>query len=289
MEKLILFWYRFIFGNLIPSSWLVGNPLKGTKPRARSGRIKVEIVSHCWAYAHLQAYQLSSLVLNPPQNVDVTMTVFYSSEDEITEATLAFFAQQQTPNVQWNWQQMPKNALFRRAIGRNKAALETKADWVWFTDCDLLFGPGCLDALGESLQGRTDKLVYPDQEMLTDLLPDEHPALTKDEQPRIKSMDGIPFLPHRPSRATGPLQVVHGDVARAAGYCGQTRYFMTPVERWAKTYEDTVFRRIIRDHGVPISVPGVHRIRHQSKGRYKGGLNSELRKSIRKATDSRRT
>lgn len=287
MNKLIILWYRLLSGGTIPARWLFGDPLAGHRPQPRSGRLHLEIVSHCWGYAHLQAYQLSALVLHPPRDIDVTMTVFYAEEDEITRATLDFFASQQVAGVRWNWQRLPKTQLFRRAIGRNQAALASEADWLWFTDCDLVFGPGCLDSLNQALQGRSDRLVYPGNENLSDLLADEHPALAKDDTPRLKPLDGIAFHPHSPSRATGPLQIVHGDVARAAGYCRQTGYFMRPVERWAKTHEDRTFRWLIDDQGTPIPVPEVYRIRHQSKGRYKGGLESRLRGEIRKATDNR--
>ncbi|MEN8719750.1 MAG: glycosyltransferase family A protein [Oceanococcaceae bacterium] len=288
MDDLTLLGYRLLVGLRLPARWFFGDPLRGVVPQAREGRLTVEVVSHCWGYAHLLDYQLSSLVRHPPQNVDLTMTVYYCDDDEVTRASLRFFAAHTVPNVRWNWRALPRQQLFRRSIGRNDAARRTTADWIWFTDCDLLFGPGCLDSLGEALQGRTDRLVFPDCEQLTDLLPDDHPALSKDATPRLVDVENIAFLPHRPTRATGPLQIVHGDVARAAGYCEQNRYFMQPVSSWAKSYEDRVFRWMIRSQGVPISVPGVHRIRHQSKGRYKAGLDSELRKAIRKATDHRR-
>ncbi len=289
MASLPLLLHRVLASGLIPARWVYGDLLRDVKPAARTGRLHLEIVSHCWGYAHLQAYQLSSLVRHPPADIDVTMTVFHAEEDEVTRDTLAFFETQSVPGVRWNWQRLSKQALFRRAIGRHQAALATRADWIWFTDCDLWFDPGCLDALNAALQGRQDRLVYPSQEMLTELLPDDHPALVKEDIPRVKSIEGMTFQPYHPSRATGPLQIVHGDVARAAGYCGQTRYFMQPVERWAKTYEDRTFRWLINDQGTAIDVPGVHRIRHQSKGRYRAGLDAKVRLQIRKATEARRT
>ncbi len=287
MNSLIALYYRLLSSGPIAAKYLFGDPLAGIRPPTRHGRLRLEIVSHCWGYAHLQAYQLSSLVLHPPHDIDVTMTVFYAHEDDLTCATLAYFAQQTPANVQWNWQKLPKPQLFRRAIGRNQAALNTLADWIWFTDCDLTFGSGCLDGLNQALQGRSDRLLYPDNEYLSDLLPDDHPALNKDETPQIKSLEGIPFHPHQPSRATGPLQIVHGDVARAAGYCRQTGYFMQAVERWAKTHEDRTFRWLINTQGKAIHVPEVYRLRHQSKGRYKAGLDSRVRSEIRRMTDHR--
>ena len=50
----------------------------------------LEIVSHCWHYSRLLTYQLSSLVLHPPTEVAVTVTVFLAEEDEDTVFTLVF-------------------------------------------------------------------------------------------------------------------------------------------------------------------------------------------------------
>jgi len=83
----------------------------------------------------------------------------------------------EVPNVTWNWMPFEKESLFRRGIGRNQAALNTNAHWVWFTDCDLMFRKGCLDALAEQLQGRRDALVYPSEERCTELLREDNPML----------------------------------------------------------------------------------------------------------------
>jgi hypothetical protein len=70
------------------------------------------------------------------------------------------------------------------------------------------------------------------------------------------------------SRATGPLQITHGDVARRTGYCNAIKHYQRPVNRWQKTYEDRAFRWLLRTQGTPADVPGVYRIKHISKGRY---------------------
>ena len=43
----------------------------------------LEIVSHCWRYASLLQYQLSSLILHPPKSA-IEMTVFTAPEDQRT-------------------------------------------------------------------------------------------------------------------------------------------------------------------------------------------------------------
>ena len=152
---------RLAAGGLIPASWYLPNIPPIEARAAKSGILDIEIVSHCWNYAHLLNHQLSSLVQFPPAKGTITMTVFYCSEDKNTSELLAFFSKIDVPNITWNWCELPRIALFRRTIGRNKAALETKADWVWFTDCDLMFREGCLDGLIDKLQNRQDALVYP--------------------------------------------------------------------------------------------------------------------------------
>jgi hypothetical protein len=246
--------------------------------QAKSGELSIEIVSHCWNYAHFLAYQLSSLALYPPTRAHITMTVYYCEEDERTKALLAFFENQSIANVTWNWQAQPRAALFRRAIGRNEAALNTKADWIWFTDCDLMFRERCLDSLVEQLQGRTDALVFPRIERCTSLLSSENPMLTVDlNNMQLVDVDTGQFDEFVRKKATGPLQIAHGDIARACGYCQSIAFYQRPSEVWCKTYEDRAFRWLLRSQGVSLDVVGVYRIRLVAKGRYSGGaLNSGL-------------
>jgi hypothetical protein len=236
---------------------------------ARTGRLHVEVVSHCWRYSHLLAHQLSSLVHFPPRQVELTMTVFYAEEDEATARLLARFAAIEVPGVRWRWWALPKEQLFRRAIGRNLAALASRADWVWFTDCDLMFRAGCLDTLGALLQGRRDALVYPRVERTTELLADDDPRLRP--QQGLVDIDDRQFVAREPGRATGPLQITHGDVARALGYCAPIAYYQQPAERWCKAHEDRAHRWLLQTQGTPVEVPGVYRIRHVFKGRYAAG------------------
>ncbi len=267
----------------IPARWVVpGLPSARTLP-ARKGRLHLEIVSHCWQYAHLLVYQLSSLVAHPPEGLDVTMTVFHAPGDDETRDLLDFFGKQDLPAVTWNWCCLPREKLFRRAIGRNLAALETRADWIWFTDCDLFFGKGCLDGLAGALQSVREPLVFPRQEWCTDLLPSDAPALQEGRtRPRVLPPPSVEFKPHPRTRATGPLQITHGDAARRFGYCNNLPYYQQPASRWCKAHEDRAFRWLLGSQGKALEVPGVHRIRHLNKGRYHGNtFKTALRKRIR--------
>jgi len=273
---------------LVPARWFL-KPPDPASIAARTGTLDFEIVSHCWQYAHLLAYQLSSLVNFPPAKARVRMTVFHAAEDTRTRAMLEYFGGIAAPNVSWNWQALSPPELFRRAIGRNRIARSTRADWVWFTDCDIVFHRDCLDTLAGELQGRRDLLTYPKFERITPMLEETDPVLAAErDRPRVVDIDTSQFtLAANPPKAKGAYHIVHGDAARQCGYCEQIPVFQRPTPRWAKTYEDTAFRWLLGTDGIGLDVPGVHRIRHVHKGRY--GENKAaalLRGNIRRAKES---
>lgn len=288
-DMLRLGFWRVAAGGWLPARWFNRGLPPVEARKARRGRLSIEIVSHCWNYAHMLVYQLSSLVKFPPHDADVTMTVCYSPEDARTVELLEFFGALSVPGVRWNWQALPREQLFRRAIGRNRAALASSADWVWFTDCDLLFRAHCLDALAAQLQGRRDALVYPAVERTTALLAADDPMLCRDEPAVVDIDDEAGFTSRSPSRATGPLQITHGDVARALGYCNPIAYYQQPAERWCKAHEDRAHRWLLETQGTPLDIPGVYRIRHVFKGRYGGDtVVTRVRTGLRKQQEVRR-
>lgn len=277
---------RIAASGYIPARWFLPNLLPEDQRSAKTGPMHIELVSHCWHYSHLLVHQLSSLVSFPPKVAKVTMTVFFCEDDAPTARLLKFFGNIEITGITWNWQALPRQALFRRSIGRNIAAKNTSADWIWFTDCDLLFRDNCLDALNQALQGRTDALVYPKIERCTTLLTKDDPLLNADTaEPQVIELDTRQFIEFKRSRATGPLQITHGDVARSCGYCDCLSHYQRPSETWCKAYEDRAFRWLLRTQGIPIDLPGVYRIRHLVKGRYTGSKTmSNLRGFIRRIT-----
>lgn len=280
-----LFVWRSMAKGLWPARWIEPDLPPKDARKARTGVLTLEIVSHCWNYSHLLVYQLSSLVLFPPRDLKVIVTILYSGDDEETVRVLRGFEQIDVENVTWNWLELPRQQLFRRGIGRNEVALRTRADWVWFTDCDVLFRDNCLDSLAAALQGRQDALVYPEVEYCTPVLPDDHALLeagrTADE---VLDIGDMALQPRPRKRATGPLQITHGDVCRAVGYCRNIAIYQQPSETWTKAHEDGAFRWLLRTKGEALPIPSVVRIRHLSKGRYTGGAAStRLRTRIRKS------
>lgn len=282
------FLFRFAAKGIVPYRWFNKNlPAKNALSKC-SLPLKLEIVSHCWNYSDFLTYQLSSLITYPFEGLSVTHTVFYCHEDLATTELLAFFEAQQTDNVTWNFINLPKEQLFRRAIGRNMAAKQSSADWVWFTDCDVVFHEGALTALAKALAGRQDVLVYPQTLRVTELLSKDDDMLAQVKQaPGVREVDTQKFSERNFTRATGPIQIVHGDVARACGYCDDVEVYQKTMPRWAKCYDDRCFRWLINSKGVPIDVPNVLFIRHAEKGRYQQGSQiSFIRKSIRRAKSS---
>jgi len=277
--------YSRVVGSLLPVGWFAPQAPRPEALGVPEGRLRLEIVSHCWNYAPFLRFQLSSLVEYPPRTIDVTYSLYHAAEDADVVALLDRITAIDVPNVTWNRQVLPREALFRRAIGRHRAALASEADWLWFADCDLIFHEGCLDSLAEALAGRRSGLVFPRQEHVTELLPADHPLLNQTPGPRgTIDIDPALFTPNRIEKAKGAFQIVHGDVARAAGYCGTIALYQRPSTLWRKTYEDTVFRRLIGYEGEPVDVRALYRVRHVEKGRYvKGSLWSRLRSGIRRA------
>lgn len=264
---------RGLYAPELPST---RDPIPADRP------LRLEIVSHCWRYAHLLDYQLSSLVLFPPRELEVRMTVFHAPDhDKPTARVLEFFREQEVEGVEWNPWPLEREHLFRRAIGRNLAARRTDADWIWFADCDVLFREQSLDILAQELRGRQDFLVYPRRQRSTGLLPSDHPMLSVPGGfPGIVDVDPSLFGEESRDRAIGGSQIVRSDVARAAGYCGTIPFYQKPVSSWQKTYEDRAFRWILGTQGTPVDVPDIYRIRHAAKGR-KGVIPGEALGQVR--------
>ncbi len=286
-ERAISLFYRLAVSGLLPVAWFRDIDPAKVEKAGRTGRLRLEIVSHCYRYGHFLTYQLSSLVNHRTDKFDITMTVFHAADDEAVIPVLDYFGRMEIPGVHWNWQALPRERLFRRSIGRNLAAKATSADWVWFTDADIIFHEGCLDTLADLLQGRDDSLVHPRIGLGTELLPDDHEILEKGRSgPNVLEIPLDMFKPYGGPRkkAKGPHQITHGDIARACGYCDSIAYYQKPAARWMKTYEDRAFRWLIGTHGTPLDIPNVCQIRHIVKGRYqKDSPLTRVRKFIRKS------
>lgn len=284
MRKLFLeTFYRLAASGLVPRGWVADPPPPLLPQPANDGPLELEIVSHCWRYSWVLTYQLSSLLLHPPDGVRLQMTVFYSPEDEPTSRVLQFFGGQSHPSITWDWRPLRRELLFRRAVGRNQAALATRAHWIWFTDCDQVFHRGCLDSLPSILAGHDGPLVFPREVHCTELLGLDDPLFRAvADGPSLVDIDLRRFSPVTHTRAVGALQIVRGDVAREMGYCKDIRFYQEPLTHWQKTFEDRTFRWLLGTQGEPIHLPGLYRIEHARKGRRSLGRgSSSLSKQVR--------
>ena len=79
----------------------------------------IEIVTHCWLYTRLLAYQLSSLLLHPPK-VNVLVDVFCCPDDPKTVVYAEWYKRQCDPEgtVEIRPWLLPKERLLRSAYRR---------------------------------------------------------------------------------------------------------------------------------------------------------------------------
>jgi len=237
--------------------------------------MKIELVTHCYRYASLLRYQLSSLVLHPPPvEVSLTATVCHMPEDAETMQVLRFFGNLQAAQVSWNWLPMPEPELCRRSIGRNRAALATKADWIWFCDADYWFTSECWTWFAEGCPSE-EQLIYPRV-----VMGHRSHALGDTCIQRAQESNGLveaaqdEFEPNIMNRAIGGIQIVRGDWCRDRGYLKNSKRAQSPREPaiWKRTREDVSFRREMGTSGGAAPIPGVYRIRHSQAGREVPGL-----------------
>jgi hypothetical protein len=236
----------------------------------------IELVTHCYAhelsqYAAFFRYQISSLLNHTPA-VPVQLTVCWTPIDKATANALAW-GKHETAGTAISIKsiELAPDQLFRRSIGRNCAALESRADLVWFTDVDHYFGPGCLDTLLQS--NITTELAYPQQIMIhkDHATGDVAATHTTDSRLTICFDD---FIPKTYNRAIGGVQIVHGDYARFWGYLKGHSKYQSPRHDgrpFGDFKDDVTFRRQWELFGgtLPLELPGVYRLRH-SKTTYQG-------------------
>lgn len=235
--------------------------------------LKIEVVSHCWAYSRLLCLQASSLILHPPDpaKVSIVHTVFYSREDFETVAMLEWLRSQQWPAaVRWRHWPLETPSLLRRAIGRNLACKDTKADVIWLADADYLFGDGCLDSLADEWPKVTGPLAYPRYSIrsASDPAGDAEIARVVPEHcgPSLCDVDYAAGCGEITRRAIGGIQIYRGDVARERGYLPDTRW-QRPADRWKRTFDDRAFRGWLGTPGESIELKNLYRVRHSQKGR----------------------
>ena len=220
----------------------------------------IHLIAHCWAgdrscYAKMLTAQLSALLRWPPK-ARVLLSICTNECDKATLLAIESFHSRGVPVEPIL---LPKPQIFRRAIGRNVASKASKADIVWFTDCDLIFGDSCLDTL--SLIDFSG-LAYPTRQMIhrSHALGDEDLATITIGEPW--QIDIAHFVPHRMRFASGGVQIVDGETGRK-GYLDGSKWTRQadPERGFCDPGEDRVYRGLFTN-STPLSLPNLFRFRH---------------------------
>jgi len=171
--------------------------------------------------------------------------------------------------------------LFRRATGRNLAALSTKADLVWYSDVDQTYGEGCLDELWKRWQEWEEPkptMIFPKEIMIhKDHATGDEYVKEAEKFPMDALLDINPedFKKKSYNRAVGGVQIVDGNYCREHGYAR--------TKKWAERKSfgactgDLRARLEFRRYGnhpdpdkrtqkMPM-LPNFYRLRHGTKGR----------------------
>ena len=90
-ETLSSIFYRIAVSGALPVSWFRDVDPATIEKAKKTGKLRLEIVSHCWRYGHFLTYQLSSLVNHRTDKLDITMTVFHVADDEAVTPVLDYF------------------------------------------------------------------------------------------------------------------------------------------------------------------------------------------------------
>ena len=237
----------------------------------------IEIVSHCFCppgvtqYAEHLIWQWASLTLYPPP-VPTTLSVCFTGTDLETWQRLQTMQEmisegRSDPAVSLQTVQMKPSQLFRRAIGRNWCAKRTKADVVWMTDVDYLFGPGCLTEIAK-LVGPDSGLMQPGYMRINTTHDIGDKMVQGNLANDLPTIDTSLFSERKQRTCIGGCQIVGGDLARRIGYLDGTAW-MEPVED-AKGFlscrGDKKWRSSnnLKAKRLPFSV---YRIRHNIDGR----------------------
>lgn len=237
--------------------------------------MKIELISHCYAvdlpqYARHLVYQLSSLHLYPPDGHEVSAVICTSKDDYETLAVVEWF--QENPKLDVEAMVLEKSELARRAIGRNRAALLTEADFVWFADCDQAYRDNVLGKVCDMEWADGVVMYYP---TVIHIHKDHR---TGDEYAQqvtdigLYDINKADFIPKRYRKAVGGVQIVKGEFAREHGYLNHSDKWQRPADRrpFSKNcFDDVVYRKWANKLGEirGTDLEGMYRLRHSLASR----------------------
>ena len=232
----------------------------------------IEMVTHCYnppgtdQYAQLLKWQLASLANNPPKT-RYQITVCHWDRDEAMFDMIAGL-KELCLGVSLSFLPMEQGKLFRRAIGRNIRAKRTKAKVIWFTDCDYLFGEGCLDTVVD-LVSQNMGLCIPATVKINVDHATGNAAIERERDNPLPQIIESEFKERREKKAIGGLQIIGGRTANQIGYLDGTSW-VDPVDA-SKGFRscrcDKVWRTKNKLASTRLPILNCYRMRHELDGR----------------------
>lgn len=234
----------------------------------------IELVSHCYCppnydgYAQMLKYQMSSLIKYAP-NDRLIYTIFYVIADEKTKEVLVELCPYlHDKGIKTNTNLLTEETMFRRGFGRNRAALTSKADVVWFIDCDYMFGPRCLEETMSQVV-KDDVLYYPERHYICQTHRAGDAALKQAEKEFLidNPLNRSAYIVEGFTRSIGGVQIVTGDTARSRGYLKDSKWSesVTAEGGFRNTTEDVAYRKSFAKTS-QIPIPHIYRLRHSVTG-----------------------
>jgi len=251
----------------------------------------LEIVTHCYSaepvpiYHLLLRLQLNSLfscksdwnsVKTEFRRPRVVVTICYAEEDWRTIPVIRAAGSLSSSWIEINPIPLPKEELFRRAIGRNKAALATEADAVWFTDCDHMMRVSTIQEIlrlaKEISPADGPQMIHPQYVQINKKHSLGDKLIREDFSWGEMKIPTADFQTRRERKAIGGLQIVSGDWARKHGYLNGTDWVKPrpDAEHFLSCKGDVPYRREICGGSVAKDIPGIFRVRHSHAGRDQG-------------------
>ncbi len=242
--------------------------------------MSVRIVTHCYAeelpqYATQLRFHLSSFVLYKPKTIPVTVEICMTATDKRTRSVFRWFRDHTDLDLEHRI--LTKPEMFRRGVGRNRAALQNKEDVVWFTDVDHVFHEGCLDAMWEQWKLVRDRdprvlLIYPRRIQIQSSGEAGDKLIKRMEKRKIElvDIDTSDFVRKRYTRGIGGVQIVSGRFCRDYGYLDGWKAWALPRDdgvAFGDFRDDRAFRIELLKRGKIqyVYFPGVFRLRHTER------------------------
>jgi len=232
--------------------------------------MRTKIITHCYAsqlpfFATCLKFQLQSISVTGVDN-DVEVNVCFNRDDIDTVKVLRWYETNKVRRHKLVTFEFPVEELGRRSIGRNKAALWSKADIVWFTDVDYCFCDGIFNKLESFQWPEGASMVFPGTIMIhkNHAMGDELLKIHKNNDivPLIVPDD---FTESVLNRAIGGVQIVQGDFAYEHGYLKDEEKWQRPtVKPFGDFRDDIAYRKFCLKYGTieKVELPGIYRIRH---------------------------